>query len=201
MLNLIRRDVIMQKKQLIIFIPYILLFVVFGSPAILIFLIASIYIPLNAYAYDEAVESNILLNSLPYTRTEIIASRYLGAIVYMAASMGIASLALLAFNRSFTWTDIAIAAGLFLVFGACTFPLFQILKPGYISTVIIIGFVLVAVLIQRLADSLARYIEAISEFIHQFSLPTMYGGITLIVVGLYGISWLMTTTIYKRKAF
>lgn len=201
MLNLIRRDVILQKKQLMIFIPYILVFIVMGTPAILTYLVACIFIPLNAYAYDEKVETNILLNSLPYTRTEIIASRYLGAIVYMAASIGITSLALWVFDKAFTWTDIAIAGSLFLLFAAFTFPLFQILKPGYISTVILISFVLVAIVFQRLSDSLVQYITALSEFINRFSIPTLYMGIALIVTGLYVISWLMTTIIYKRKAF
>ena len=83
MFNLIRRDVILQKKQLLFFIPVILVFIIAGAPPILTFLVASIFIPFNTYAYDEKVETNILLNSLPYTRKEIIASRYLGAIVYM----------------------------------------------------------------------------------------------------------------------
>ena len=47
---------------------------------VLTFIVASVFIPFNTYAYDEKAETNILLNSLPYTRNEIIASRYLGAV-------------------------------------------------------------------------------------------------------------------------
>ena len=142
MFNLIRRDVILQKRQLLIFIPFILIFIIMGAPPALIFLVSSIFIPFNTYAYDEKVETNILLNSLPYTRMEIIASRYLGAIVYMILSIGVTSLALFAFNKPFTMTDIAIGSGLFLIFAAFTFPLFQIFKPGHITTFVLISFVL-----------------------------------------------------------
>ncbi|SKC12866.1 ABC-2 family transporter protein [Lysinibacillus sp. AC-3] len=72
MLNLIRRDVILQKKHLLVFIPFILVFVIFDTSPVLVFLVASIFIPFNTYGYDEKAETDILLNSLPYTRKEII---------------------------------------------------------------------------------------------------------------------------------
>ncbi|WP_010274388.1 ABC-2 transporter permease [Paenibacillus senegalensis] len=201
MFNLIIRDIILQKKQLMIFIPYILFFILMGSPPILTFLVACIFIPFNAYAYDEKAETNILLNSLPYTRTEIIASRYLGAILYMAVSIGITSLALLVFNKMFTWTDIAIAVGLFLLFASLTFPLFQILKPGYISTVVLMGFILTSLGFLRMSRHLPEYAAAISEFMDTFSDPVLYTGAAVVVMAVYAVSWGVTTIIYQRKAF
>ncbi|WP_019537437.1 ABC-2 transporter permease [Paenibacillus ginsengihumi] len=201
MLNLIRRDIILQKKQLMIFIPYILFFILMGSPAVLTYLVASIFIPFNAYAYDEKAETNILLNSLPYTRTEIIAARYLGAIVYMAASIGVTSLALLVFDKMFTWTDVAIAVGLFLVFASLTFPLFQILKPGYISTVVLTSFILISLVFLRMSRALPEYVTAISEFLERFSGPVIYTGAAVVVMAVYAVSWGVTTVIYQRKAF
>src|SRR5690625_7695346 len=73
MFNLMRRDLIIQKWQLLVFIPFILVFILTNSHPILTFLVSSFYIPFNAYYYDEKAETNILLNSLPYTRKEIIA--------------------------------------------------------------------------------------------------------------------------------
>ena len=65
MFNLIRRDVIIQKRQLLIFIPFILIFIISDKHPALIFLVASIIIPYNTYTHDEKAETNILLNSLP----------------------------------------------------------------------------------------------------------------------------------------
>ncbi|GIN63376.1 permease [Robertmurraya siralis] len=201
MFNLIRRDIILQKKQLILFIPIVLFFIYMDKHPALIFLVASIFIPLNAYAYDEKSETNILLNSLPYTRKEIIASRYLGAIFYMGLACGLTGLALFFFDRPFTLTDMAIGGGLFLTFAAFTFPLFYILKPGYISTVVIISFLLLAAAGPPVVIFFAERLTAISNFIMNLSDLVLYTGTALVIIVIYGISWGMSTVIYQRKVF
>ncbi|MEC0902394.1 MULTISPECIES: ABC-2 transporter permease [Bacillus] len=201
MFNLIRRDVILQKKQLLIFIPFIVIFIILGVPPVLIFLVASIFIPFNTYAYDEKVETNILLNSLPYTRREIIASRYIGAIVYMILSIGVTSLVLFTFNEPFTITDIAIGSGLFLLFVAFTFPLFYIFKPGYITTVVLISFIILTWIARPIASFIAEHSTVITDFTVNLSIPALYTLATLVIVGVYVISWGITTAMYQRKAF
>lgn len=201
MFNLIRRDVILQKKQLLFFIPVILVFIIAGAPPILTFLVASIFIPFNTYAYDEKVETNILLNSLPYTRKEIIASRYLGAIVYMILAICVTSLALFVFDTPFTMTDIAIGSGLFLLFAALTFPLFQILKPGYITTVVLISFILLTFLTRPVGLFVTEHLTGMIDLIVNLSVAILYTGATLITIGIYLTSWGITTVIYQRKAF
>ncbi|WP_186577960.1 ABC-2 transporter permease [Aquibacillus kalidii] len=201
MFNLIRRDVILQKRQLLIFIPFILFFIIMNAHPALTFLVASIFIPFNTYAYDEKAETNILLNSLPYTRKEIIASRYLGAIIYMVLSIGLASLALFAFQKNFTMTDIAIGAGLFLVFASFTFPLFYIFKPGYISTVVMISFLLLAGIGPAIVTFLADHLTVITDFITNLTMPTLYTGVAVVILALYAISWVTTNIVYHRKTF
>lgn len=201
MLNLIKRDVILQKRQLLFYIPFIVFFILMGAPPVLIFLVASIFIPFNTYAYDEKVETNILLNSLPYTRTEIIASRYLGAIAYMILSIGVTSLALLAFNKHFTMADIAIGSGLFLLFAALTFPLFQIFKQGYITTVILISFILLTWISRPIALYMNEHLTAIIDFVDNTSVTVLYTGATLFIMLIYIISLGITHSIYQRKAF
>jgi ABC-2 type transport system permease protein len=201
MFNLIRRDVILQKRQLLIFLPVILFFIIMDKHPALTFLIASIFIPFNTYAYDEKVETNILLNSLPYTRTEIIASRYLGAIVYMLLAIGMTSLALFAFDKPFTMTDIAIGSGLFLLFAAFAFPLFYILKPGHIFMVVMFSFFLLSAIGPAIVLFLAEHLTAITDFIVNLSVPVLYTGATLVIMVVYVISWVTTTFIYQRKAF
>lgn len=195
MLNLIRRDAILQKRQLIVFLPFILFFIVMGMDPIFIFLVASIFIPFNAYAYDEKAETNILLNSLPYTRRKIIAARYLGAIVYMALSVGIASLVMFILNKPFGLTDIAIGTGLFLFFAALTFPLFQIFKPGYITTVLIAVFIVSTWAIQWVISNAMEHLTAFMDFITQVSAPALYGGAAFIILAAYAASWTVSTVI------
>ncbi|MEB1808812.1 MAG: ABC-2 transporter permease [Bacillaceae bacterium] len=190
-----------MKKLILTFIPFILFFIIMDSHPALIFLVASIFIPYNAYAYDEKAEVNILLNSLPYTRSEIIASRYLGAIIYMLLAIGVTSLALFVFNRPFTMTDISIGGGLFLVFAAFTFPLFYIFKQGSITMVVIVSFLILAAVGPAFVRFLATHLTAISDFIVNSSTSFLYAGAAVVVLTLYALSWGVTTFIYQRKAF
>lgn len=201
MFNLIRRDVILQKKLLLTYIPFIALFIITDSHPALTFLIASIFIPFNSFYYDEKAETNILLNSLPYRRKEIIAARYLGAIIYMALSIGVTSLALFVSNKPFTITDIAIAGGLFLLFAALTFPLFYIFKSGHIFSIVLISFILLTGIGLPIVMFLAEHLTAITDFIVSLSIPVLYTGTAVVVMGLYVISWGITTIIYQQKAF
>ncbi|WP_426005009.1 ABC-2 transporter permease [Bacillus sp. DWP3-1] len=201
MFHLMKRDVILQKKQLIIFIPFILFFIFMDAHPALIFLVASFFIPFNTYAYDEKAETNILLNSLPYTRKEIIASRYLGAVFYMIIAIGLTSAALFVFGKLFSLTDIAIGSGLFLLFAACTFPLFYILKPGYITTAVIIGFILLSGIGPPFVAYLAEQFSGITDFIMKLSIPILYTGSAVLIMLMYLLSWGFSTAIYQRKVF
>ncbi|MEB2359138.1 ABC-2 transporter permease [Bacillus pumilus] len=201
MFHLIKRDVILQKKQLLIFIPFILFFIFMDVHPVLTFLVASVFIPFNTYAYDEKAETNILLNSLPYTRNEIIASRYLGAVFYMVIAIGLTSAAFFSFGKLFSITDIALGSGLFLLFAACTFPLFYILKPGYITTVVLIGFILLSAMGPPVVLYLAEKFSGITDFIMNLSIPIVYTGSTVLIMLIYLLSWGLSTAIYQRKVF
>ncbi|GIN74545.1 permease [Bacillus sp. J14TS2] len=203
MFNLIKKDFIIQKSQLFLFIPVLIFFAIFGrhmSPAI-IFFIASSYIPMNGYIYDEQVESNIFLNSLPYTRKEIVTAKYIGAIVYMILSIGLASIILYFFNYSYMMRDFAIAAGMFFVFAAFVFPLFYILKPGYIGTAVLIGVILSAVILPPIIRFLAEHLTTITDFLTSQSAATLYGSGAVIAIVLYLLSWMVSQFMYQRKAF
>src|SRR5699024_12261282 len=95
-----------QKKNLIVFIPFVLFFIIMNSHPALTFLVASIFIPFNTFDYDKKAETNILLNSLPYTRKQIIAARYIGAIVYIVFAFGFTRLSFFFFYKFFSLTYI-----------------------------------------------------------------------------------------------
>lgn len=203
MYNLMIKDLIIQKKQLYLFIPFIVFFAFFGkhmSPSF-IFLMASLYIPLNGYIYEEQVDANVLLNSLPYTRKEIVVAKYMGAIIYMVMAVAVTSLILYVARFPFTWQDIALAVGMFFIFSAVAFPLFYILKPGYIGAVMIIGLIVLASMGPIVFRFLSQYLPAISNFITQTPQPILYGLGAIISVILYVISWLTSHTVYQRKVF
>lgn len=201
MLNLIKRDAIIQKKQLYVFIPFMLFFILMQVPPVLLFLVTSIYIPLNAYVYDERAETNVLLNSLPYTRKEIIAARYLGSICYIALSVLLSIGILVLFNQPFKWLDVGIGITSAILFSSLAFPMFYIFKRGYVSMVIMISFLVLVVLIPRILPKIATQLSEVISFIQTLTLPVVYGGVAAITIIIYSLSWFVTMMIYERKAF
>lgn len=170
------------------------------SPAF-IFLLAGIYVPLNGYIYDEQIESNILLNSLPYTRKEIVAAKYIGAIAYMILSISVAGIILYVFNYDFMIRDITIAMGLFFIFSAFAFPLFYILKRGYIGIVALAGTIILAAVLPPLFRFLTKHLTTITDFLTSLSTTALYLSGAALSIILYLTSWMVSQFIYQRKVF
>lgn len=203
MFNLIKKDFVIQKAQILFFIPLIMFFAIFAddmNPAFVFFLAAA-YIPMNGYIYDGQVESNILLNSLPYTRKEIVSAKYIGAIAYMILTIAVASAILYVFNYNFMIRDIAIATGLFCIFSAIAFPLFYLLKIDYIVVVGLVGMVISAVVLPPLFRLLTERLPTITDFLTSLSTTTLYLSGAAISIILYLISWMVSQFIYQRKVF
>lgn len=199
MINLIRRILIVQKWQLYIYIPFILFFIISNVPPLLTFLVASTFIPYNAFTYDEQAETDMLLNSLPYTRREIIASRYIGAIIYMILSIVITSGFLYLFQKPFTVSDILMGAGLFLIFAALTFPVYVLVKQGNITLFLLVGFLLSVWLIRPVVSFMTEKFPNLTGLVTSLSNTTLYAASSVLVVFLYSISWGISTMMYERK--
>ncbi|MFI8708810.1 ABC-2 transporter permease [Bacillus sp. NPDC077411] len=201
MLNLIKRDLILQKKQLLVYLGCIVFFIVMNTHPILIFTITSIFIPFNTHAYDEKTETNILLNSLPYTRKEIVTSRYIGTIVYMLLAIAVTSAMLIIFQKSFTVEHIVMGNALFLLFAAITFPLFYQFKQNHMSSIVMVSFLVLAHFGPAAVQFLVTKFSTVTDAIFSLSVSALYTIATVIIVCTYIISWGVSLIIYQRKAF
>lgn len=201
MLNLIKRDLILQKKQLLVYLGCIIFFIVMNMHPILIFTITSIFIPFNTHSYDEKAETNILLNSLPYTRKEIVASRYIGTIVYMLLAIAVTSIMLIMFQKSFTVEHLVIGNALFLLFAAITFPLFYQFSQKHMSLIVIVSFLVLTKIGPDFVHFFATKFSTVTDAIFSLSIPTLYAITMIIIVCAYIISWGISLVIYQRKAF
>ncbi|SKC12861.1 ABC-2 family transporter protein [Lysinibacillus sp. AC-3] len=112
----------------------------------------------------------------------------------MSLSIAVTSLILFFFNKPFTIVDIVISSGLFLLFVAFTFPLFQLFKTGYLTVVVLIGFVI-------LTKVTGPIVPFISDFIVNKPLQIFYMSVVITIITIYAISWGITTAIYQRKIF
>ncbi|NMM64767.1 ABC-2 transporter permease [Clostridium sp. P21] len=88
MLNLILKDVLIQKKYLLISVLYALFFAFcFQSNASMMFVMIPTMIPylliLGACGFDDKNKSEIMLNSLPIDRTTLVIAKYLSSLFFI----------------------------------------------------------------------------------------------------------------------
>lgn len=93
MLNLIFKDMIVQKRNLLFMLLYLIIctfaFKSMSGGAIL-YVVTLTYIFFfitGSYSYDEKNKSHLMISSLPITRTEIIISKYISIVVYNIISL------------------------------------------------------------------------------------------------------------------
>lgn len=92
MYNLIIKDILIQKKQVLFSIIYLAFILVafqgMGEAMLPMGMIALTYmLSMTSCGYEEKNKSDIMLNSLPIKRTNIVAAKYMSVFVYFAMGM------------------------------------------------------------------------------------------------------------------
>ena len=88
MLNLVMKDIIVQKKSIAFAVLYIFFFIVaFQSVGEMTFTCAitavSYILVMGGFAYDDKNKADIMLNSLPLKRYNIVLAKYISLFVFM----------------------------------------------------------------------------------------------------------------------
>lgn len=221
MYSLILKDILVQKKSIIWVVLYCLvLAVVFqgtdsGGMAYVMVGVASIYLFItSACAYDEKNSAEIVLNSLPLTRRNIVTAKYLGMLLFMVIVLGIIVLSVLVFTqiplpiklRPLTFQDvigIIVSTGLL---AALFYPTF--FKVGYhkariINLVLFFSFFfLPGILVNYLRKhqppaALLRFIRGLAAQPDWL----VAGGILLIIAVLLLLSYILSVQFYRQREF
>lgn len=93
MIGLILKDLIIQKKMLLLSLVFVAAFIVMfqkmdnpGMMAAPIMIAITYLFVTNSCALDEKNRADIIINSLPVSRTEIVGARYISVLVFLAAA-------------------------------------------------------------------------------------------------------------------
>lgn len=204
MYNLIRKDLLVQKKIGLIYLAILVLYFMTNTPFVLLSFFVSMSFIMNTSYYDEKDQVNILLNSLPYTRKEIVSSKYIGALVFTSMFIGIITIGNLIVKgngANFLWKDILLVFGLVMATMAITMPLVYKFKQQHLLTGI---FILVGIYMVTFKMIYAGFTEVFTEVIQWVrTLPEiqLYSFTGIIILFLYAGSWLLSIRIYERKVF
>lgn len=203
MFNLMKKDFILQKRLLIVYI-ILLIFYLRADFSIVfsVVMISSLFV-MNSHYYDEKDKANILLNSLPYTKKEIVSSKYIEALLSAVIVILIYFIGQYIVDSSlvFSFKQIIPCFLGTMLFTAFYLPFFYKFTQQYLlvafSALVVIG-IITARPIQEFV--MANFEETI-QLLQNLATIQLYGIMTILVIFIYVISWLLSIKIYSNKAF
>ncbi|KOS63134.1 ABC-2 transporter permease [Lysinibacillus agricola] len=205
MINLILKDVLIQKKLILFYIATIIIYLLAGtSPQIFLGFLYSVIFILNAFAYDEKDNVNILLLSLPYTRKEIVSSKYIGALIFTTIFIFIIYIGNFFLNGKetlFIWKEMLLIIGLVMIAMSFMFPFSYKFKTQYL---LIASGALFGIYLLTIKFFIPNFNSKLGELMQRFLTlqeTQMYFIASITVIILYIGSWLLSIFIYERKAF
>ena len=202
MLNLIRKDIVIQKKTLIGTLLLLIVYLLLGISSIWIGTIFSIILIMNAYKMDEKSSINILLNSLPYTRKEIVSSKYIGAFIFTCLVVFTTFIGELILHQELTiWKDMLFIVSLVMVAMSLIFPLSYKYKSQYMMISSLVLFAIYMFLLNFFIPNLNDIIREFVQMALNLQTTQFYLYIALSIITLYTCSWLLSIRIYERKVF
>ncbi|GAA0371600.1 ABC-2 transporter permease [Bacillus horti] len=202
MLNLIRKDILLQKKTLMILVPALLVYLALDISYIWSGFVFSIVIIWTAFTMDEKSQINILLNSLPYTRKDIVSSKYIGALIFTCIVVLTIFIGNVVFHRELIlMKDLILLVSLVMISVSFMFPFSYRFKSQSLFICSIVLFAIYLVLISTLVQNLHDLIRDFYQMLLALQDFNVYLIIIFSTIVLYICSWLLSIRIYKNKVF
>lgn len=186
-------------------------------------MIVTMMIPLTCGGFDEQCDWDSFGNALPVSRTQVVAARYLVTLIVMAFTGALAVLSVLVYRWLFhtqgNAADCAIPLVIAILYASISHPVvykFGVNKARYITIALMI---LPLLAIGGLIGSLMFFGEEVSPsdlavsasdaeevivdidvgaFLEAHALPMALGGLVVALV-IFGLSFLLSVAIYKKK--
>ncbi|MGM7636977.1 ABC-2 transporter permease [Bacillus sp. Hm123] len=202
MFNLIRKDIILQKTTLMILLPILFMCSALASSSIWVGIVFSLSIIMTTFTIDEKSEINSLLNSLPYTRKEVVSSKYIGTFIFTFIVVFTIFTENLIIHREITaWKDIMFIVSVVMVSVSLMFPFSYQFKTRYLH---IGGLVLVGICMVVINTLIPNWLDIIRENVQillSIQNVNVYLLIMFSIIILYVCSWLLSIRIYNKKVF
>ncbi|KOP83684.1 ABC-2 transporter permease [Cytobacillus solani] len=202
MFNLVLKDILLQKKTLMILLPILFFYLFTGASTSYVAIIFCIAIIMNAFALDEKSSINLLLNSLPYTRKEIVSSKYIGAIVFIILVLLTIFIGnWIIHGEIIQWKQLLFTISIVAIFVSLSFPFSYLLKSQYLMIAMGVSFVIYMIIANKFIPDINDRIREAVQTVLSFSNSQQYLLLFLPVVILYSFSWMLSIRIYSKKVF
>lgn len=208
MYNLIVKDIKLQKTMIMAYIFMLFLYQILGNPISLGAFITGVLLLVTAAGFDERNKAFIMLNSLPLSRKTIVNSRYLSIILFAVAATVLSIMAkgvVLAISgklAAFTsFEEILFTIMGIVVFSLVYLPLYYKFGQRYMTTILMIVFVLVILLGRITLYLLDDKVNMVLNFLKETPAMQLSGFAVAVTALLFFLSWGLSVRIYSKKDF
>lgn len=204
MFNLMKKDLLLQRKLLLIYF-IILCFYLWSdfNAAMSIAIISSLFV-INSHYYDEKDSANILLNALPYSRKEIVSSKYIGALLFTGVMIPICILGQILLDSmkfQVSIKDIVLSFLIVMLFTSFYLPFFYKFSQQYILAAFSLIFLLIMIFANKILEFITAHFGGNIRFLMQTTESHLLLFLALTTIICYGLSWILSIIIYEKKAF
>ena len=204
MLNLIKKDLILQKTFLPAYLLFLVTYLWAGMDVAYVIIICSAVFVINTYQSDDKDNANILVNSLPYTRKEIISSKYVGTLLFTIVIIPFCLVGkyFILDSMEFQLSIESYILGFLAVMLITAFyiPFLVAFKVKTLVPVFIFLSIGVIYLMRNTPYLLNKYANGVLTFLKEISDLKLFLLFAVIAVGCYGVSWILSIRIYQNKA-
>lgn len=210
MYHLILKDMLILKRMILMIIAFIALFHVLQNPPIFAITLAGILFVSSTGSFEDRSNAHIMLNSLPINRKQIIASKYVGSLLFGLFAIGLTVIFQAAIYVAFKGAyaqpipeakHLLIGMLCILIFTSFYYPIFYKFGEKYTRIITMLLFVVFIIFGQIILYLLKGKVNTLVQFMNQYTVGELLIASSIVTVILYALSWLMTTKIYEAKDF
>ncbi|MBA4538301.1 ABC-2 transporter permease [Bacillus aquiflavi] len=191
-----------HKKMLLTMLLGIIAYMFLDVSVLFVGIIFSIATAMTAFSVDEKKSIQLLLSSLPYTRKEIVSSKYLSLIMYTLFYIIIIFIAKYAIHQKpLEWKQLFFIISAVMLIASFMYPFSYKYKSQYLFTVTIFVFgayfLAIKLFIPNLNDLIREYVVNLLAFAN---VPILVV-IAIVILVIYSVSWMLSIKIYENKVF
>ena len=202
MVNLLVKDFFIHKIMLLGMLAGIFLYMLLDVSVIRVGILFTLAIVMHIFASDEKKSIQTLLSSLPYTRREIVSSRYLSAITVALLVIAVIAISDYAVNQQIPdWKQFLLVAGMAMLAFSFYFPFSYRFASKYLLIALIGAFLIYLLVIRFIVSDLNDLIRSMTTNILELNDMQLWIGAGILIILLYILSWMVSVRIYEKKVF
>ncbi|KGX91091.1 ABC transporter permease [Pontibacillus halophilus JSM 076056 = DSM 19796] len=202
MYNLIRKDFVIQRKTLALMMIGIAIYLFLDISSMWVGVVFGIVIVVNTFALEEKASVHKFINSMPYTRREVVQSRYVVVLLFTLLVATVIFMGNLVIHRELIdWKDMLIMCSMVILAASFIMPFCYKFKSNYLLISSVIAFASYFVVVTLFVPNLNDYIRELMNVILSSDRFFIYLFLAVVVSFIYGLSGVLSTRIYHKKIF